>query len=102
MPGPELFFLKALLLFSIIDAVEKRFFGEFFKKKFFFYFFQSALRDFYFFHHVREFHKFSVQFFELGFRFEKFLFCCRYFLFGFLFVHLTTPLTRRRRPQRFC
>jgi hypothetical protein len=42
------------LIFSIIDAVEKRFFAETFEKQFFFYFLQSGLRCIYFFHHAPE------------------------------------------------
>lgn len=55
-----LHYFQALLIFFIIDAVEKRFFTKTFEKQFFFYFFQSALRCFNFFHYVRELHKFSV------------------------------------------
>ena len=49
-------YFKALLMFSIIDAVEKRFFAKTSEKEFFFYFLQPTLRCFYFFHHLRDFH----------------------------------------------
>ncbi len=60
MPAPRLRHFRALLIFSVTDAVKKRLLTKTFEKQFFFHFLQPALPCFYFFHHFREFHEFGA------------------------------------------
>jgi hypothetical protein len=47
--SPKLHGFQALLIFPIIDAIERRFFAKTFEKHLFFHFLQPALGGFYFF-----------------------------------------------------